>query len=84
MKPKIDTIIRTVTLFIVLLNQILICFDKNPLPFAEDDIYNFISTVATVIISIISWWKNNDFSQKALKNVATINELEKECENYEE
>lgn len=80
MKPKIDTIIRTVTLFIVLLNQILICFDKNPLPFAENDIYNFISTVATVIISIITWWKNNDFTQKALANSTTIIEIEKESE----
>lgn len=80
MKPKIDTIIRTVTLFIVLLNQILICFDKNPLPFAEDDIYNFISTVATVIISIISWWKNNDFTQKAIINSINTYEEEKEIE----
>lgn len=80
MKPKIDTIIRTVTLFIVLLNQMLICFDKNPLPFAEDDIYNFISTVATVIISIISWWKNNDFTQKAIINSINTYEEEKEIE----
>lgn len=80
MQPKIDTIIRTVTLFIVLLNQLLICFDKNPLPFAEDDIYNFISTVATVIISIISWWKNNDFTQKAIINSINTYEEEKEIE----
>lgn len=80
MKPKIDTIIRTVTLFIVLLNQILICFDKNPLPFAEDDIYNFISTVATIIISLITWWKNNDFTQKALINSINTYEEEKEKE----
>lgn len=79
MQPKINTIIRTLTLFIVLLNQLLICFDKNPLPFGEDDIYNFISTVATVIISIISWWKNNDFTQKAIIN--SINTYEEEKEN---
>lgn len=79
MQPKINTIIRTLTLFIVLLNQLLICFDKNPLPFAEDDIYNFISTVATVIISIISWWKNNDFTQKSIIN--SINTYEEEKEN---
>lgn len=80
MKPKIDTIIRTVTLFIVLLNQILICFDKNPLPFAEDDIYNFVSTISVVVISLITWWKNNDFTQKALINSINTYEEEKEKE----
>lgn len=62
-----QTIIRTVVLLIALLNQILLVFGKNPLPFSEGEIYEAVSVVATVGASLWAWWKNNSYSADAVE-----------------
>ena len=37
----------------------------NPLPFADDEIYAFVSTLVTVAVAIWSWWKNNSLTKSA-------------------
>ena len=37
----------------------------NPLPFADDEIYAFVSTLVTVAAVIWSWWKNNSLTKSA-------------------
>ena len=37
----------------------------NPLPFADDEIYAFVSTLVTVAAAIWSWWKNNSLTKSA-------------------
>ncbi|MBQ0110876.1 MAG: phage holin [Oscillospiraceae bacterium] len=64
---KKTTIVRTVVLLFLLLNQVLTVFGKNPLPFSEDAVYNFVSTVLTCIASVWAWWKNNSFTAPAIK-----------------
>lgn len=67
MKVKGDTIARTIVLFLALANQIMVAFGVVPLDIAEDDVYTVCSTLATLITAIIAWWKNNSFTQAALK-----------------
>ena len=67
MKIKADTIIRTIILGISLLNQALIISGKNPFPFAEDELYGLLSTLVTAAAAVWAWWKNNSFTQPALK-----------------
>ena len=62
---KTDTIIRTAVLAISLINQIIVMCGLNPLPFADDEIYAFVSTLVTVAVSIWSWWKNNSLTKTA-------------------
>ena len=62
---KSDTIIRTVVLGISLINQIIVMCGLNPLPFADDEIYAFVSTLVTVAAAIWSWWKNNSITKSA-------------------
>lgn len=62
-----ETIIRTIILVVSLVNMSLTYFGKNPLPFAEEEIYGFLSMLFTVAASIWAWWKNNSFSQAAIK-----------------
>ena len=61
------TLIRTILLVFALINQILAVFGKSPIPIDDDTVTNLISTVWTVIASLIAWWKNNSFTDKAIK-----------------
>ncbi len=70
-----QTIIRTVVLLIALLNQILVVFGKNPLPFSEEGIYEAVSLAATVGASLWTWWKNNSFSREAAEADRYLNAL---------
>ena len=70
-----ETITRTVILAVALINQILIVFDINPLPFAEEEIYNIISTIATAAAALWTWWKNNSFTPEAIQADKYLNEL---------
>jgi len=66
MKVKTETIIRTIVLFVTLLNQALTMFGKNPLPFSDDNLYSALSTAATIAATVWAWWKNNSFSSAAI------------------
>lgn len=61
-----DTIIRTVITFIALVNSVLVMIGKNPLPFSDDDLYLFFSTIFTIFSTCWSWWKNNSFTNAAI------------------
>ena len=61
------TLIRTILLVLALINQVLAVFGKSPIPIDDDTLTNFISTAWTVIASLIAWWKNNSFTDKAIK-----------------
>lgn len=69
------TIARTICLFLALTNQILIIFGKEVLPFAEDEIYQLVSLIFTIISSLTAWWKNNSFSKTAIRADKFLSEL---------
>lgn len=66
MRISTGTIVRTLALALALLNQVLISSGKNPLPWSDSEIYEIISTIVTVVITIIAWWKNNSFTKHAI------------------
>lgn len=70
MKRKIEnsTIIRTAVLVFALINQVLTALGCNPLPFAEEDFGQAVSIALTVAASLVAWWKNNSFTQAAIKS----------------
>lgn len=84
MKVKTDTIVRTVILFFTLLNQVLTMVGKNPLPFAEDELYTALTTVATVIATLWAWWKNNSFTRSAIRADEYLTELKADNAETEE
>lgn len=51
--------VRILGLFLVLLNQVLITFfDFQLLPFTDDQIYEGVSTVLTIVVSVITTYKD--------------------------
>ena len=64
---KIDTIARTIVLFIALANQVLAIAGKEIFPVTEDQVYQTVTLIATVGASVWAWWKNNSFTQNAIQ-----------------
>lgn len=66
MNVKPATIARLGSLIVALVNQCLVIFGKDVLPFTENMAYQVVSLVAVVVIAAINAWYNNDISQIAL------------------
>ena len=65
-----NLVIRIIVLVAVLVNQFLVATGKNPLPFADETIYELASVVVTVVVTMYNAWKNNNvtaFAQVAQK-----------------
>jgi SPP1 family holin len=75
MKIKTETIIRTVTLGVALLNQLLVTIGKNPLPFVPEELAEFIAYALTLGASAWAWWKNNSWTKNAIKADEVLEEL---------
>lgn len=61
------TIARTIILVLALLNQILTAMGHSVINISDESINTLISTGFTIVTAIIAWWKNNSFTQSALK-----------------
>ncbi len=65
------TVIRTVLLFMALINQALIVFGKPILPISEDQVtslaetlYLAFSMIFTIVTTLMAWFKNNYVTEK--------------------
>ena len=74
-KIPTETIIRAIVLFVTLVNTFLTMSGKNPLPFAEEELYAWLSAVATVAATLWAWWKNNSFTPEAIQADEYLAEL---------
>ncbi|MGE6626769.1 phage holin [Bacillus pumilus] len=65
------TVVRTVLLFIALINQALIMFGKPVLPIEEDQVTSLADTlylagsmIFTIVTTLVAWYKNNYVTDK--------------------
>ena len=75
MRVTSETIARTVVLFLALINQFLTMTGKNPIPYSDSAIYEFVSFLFTGVAAIVSWWKNNSFTKNAISADEFMKEL---------
>lgn len=75
MNISIDTLVRTGVLIFALINQMLTIFGINPLPFSEKEVYMGLTNLLTIIAALWTWWKNNSFTQEAMKADEYMREL---------
>ncbi|MGG4171660.1 phage holin [Bacillus safensis] len=68
------TVIRTVLLFMALINQTLILFGKPILPISEDQVTSLAETlylagsmIFTIVTTLAAWFKNNYVTEKGKK-----------------
>ena len=76
-----QAIVRLVVLVILLVNQTLITLGWNPLPFSEEQIYEAISSVATVAMAVWAWWKNNSVTKEAQEADVILREMKEANRN---
>lgn len=69
------TIARTAVLLLALTNQVLSAAGKPVLPIESAQLEQLITSGLTVAASLWAWWKNNSFTQEALKGDQVMKEL---------
>ena len=74
---KENAVFRIIVLVILIINQVLILLGHNPLPYDENQIYEFVSTLGLAIYSIYTSYKNNNFTQEALAGQSEVERLKK-------
>jgi SPP1 family holin len=77
MKIKTETIIRTIVLILALANQVLAIYGKEKIPITEDEVYQLVTLIVTVVTSLWAWWKNNSFTLPAIKADEYLEQLRK-------
>lgn len=78
MKVKTETIIRTIVLILALANQVLAIYGKQKIPITEDEVYQLITLIVTIGSALWAWWKNNSFTQPAIKADEYMEKLRQE------
>ncbi len=67
MKISKGTIVRTVMLVIVLMNMILKYFGFDVINVSESEILSVVEMLIEIAVIIVTFWKNNSFTDKAIK-----------------
>ena len=65
MKISKYTIVRTVMLFIVVINYVLNKLGVSIINVSENEVLAFIEMAISVLSIMAAWWYNNSFSEKA-------------------
>ncbi len=65
--PSKATVIRTAVLVLAIANNALAIAGKSPLPIDSDTLTQAISFGFTTAASLVAWWKNNSFTQRAIE-----------------
>ena len=72
---KTGTIVRTICLFLALVNQLLSNAGIAVLPIENEEVETIVTTCITVGMAVWNWWKNNSFTKKALAADAYMEKL---------
>lgn len=72
LKISAGTIARTIILALAIINQVLTVTGHSPLPIEDEAITQLVSAAFTIGAALVAWWKNNSFTQPALKGDAVM------------
>lgn len=70
-----SVIARFVAMFVVIINMILTCYGKNPIPFSENEVFIAASVIIAFIGSAYMSWKNNSFTEPAKMGDMVMNAI---------
>lgn len=67
MKISKGTIVRTISIVLVLINIVLKQFGIDAINVSESEILSLIEALIEVATIVVAFWKNNSFTKKAIK-----------------
>lgn len=67
MKITKGTLVRTIMLVIVLINMILKHLGIELINVDENAVLEIVETLIEIAVIVVSFWKNNSFTDKAIK-----------------
>lgn len=67
-----DVKIRCISLIIALINLVLYLAGKNQITVEAEIVWRYITSIVTVIVALVSAWKNNDITPIAKKYTAAM------------
>lgn len=67
MKISKGTIVRTIMLVIVIINLILKRLGYNIINVSESEVLSFVEMLIEIAVIVVSFWKNNSYTEKAIK-----------------
>jgi SPP1 family holin len=65
-------VVRTIVLFLALVNQSLVLSGYSPLPIDDEGIEHFVTGAFTFGAAIWAWWENNNITREARRKAALI------------
>lgn len=71
------TVARTACLLLALTNQVLSALGKPVLPIESETVEQLVTAGITSIAALVAWWKNNSFTQEAIKADETLERMKK-------
>lgn len=74
-KIQPDTIARTIILALALINQLLSATGHAVIPIEDETIESLVSYIVTVVVAIWTYWKNNSWTQAALRGDIVMKEI---------
>lgn len=67
MKISKGTIVRTISLAIVLINIVLKKIGVDLINVSENEILTGVEMLIEVAVIVVAWWKNNSYSKNAIQ-----------------
>ncbi len=83
LKIKKGTVVRTIMFAAVILNMVLKAAGKNPLPVDETAVTQFIELGINIAVLVVTFWKNNSFTENAIRADKYLEDLKKFDEGVE-
>lgn len=80
MKISKGTIVRTIMIVLVIVNVILGHLGYDLINVDENEILEFVEALIEIAIIVVGFWKNNSYTEKAIKADEFLKGLREESE----
>ena len=80
MKISKGTIVRTIMIVLVLVNMILQHMGLDVINVDESEVLTFVELLIEIAIIVVGFWKNNSYTENAIKADEFLQELREESE----
>ena len=80
MKISKGTIVRTIMIVLVIVNVILGHLGYDLINVDENELLEFVEALIEIAITVVGFWKNNSYTEKAIKADELLKGLREESE----